>query len=89
MRGATGNIGAIALVGASLVLTGCGSSRDMGDRAAGGALVGAGSGAAIGAIFGGIGALPGAAIGAGVGGATAFATTEEQVNLGTPVWERQ
>jgi hypothetical protein len=83
-----GKIGAIALLGASVVLAGCGSSRDMGDRAGGGALVGAGTGAAIGAIFGGIGALPGAAIGAGVGAATGFATTEQQVNLGTPVWER-
>ncbi len=88
MRAMMGEMGAIALVGASLVLAGCGSSHDMGDRAGGGALIGAGSGAAIGAIFGGVGALPGAAIGAGAGAATAFATSDQQVNLGTPVWER-
>jgi hypothetical protein len=88
MRGVMGKIGPIALVGASRVLAGCGSSRDMGDRAGGGSLVGAGARAAIGAIFGGVGALPGAPIGAGVGAATGFTTTEQQVNLCTPVWER-
>ncbi len=93
MRGVMGKfgpiaLGPIALVRACLALAGCGGSRDMGDRAGGGALVGAGTGAAVGAIFGGIGALPGAAIGAGVGAATGFATTEQQVNLGTSVWER-
>jgi hypothetical protein len=88
MRAIMGKMGATALVAASLIVAGCGSSHDMGDRAGGGALIGAGSGAAIGAIFGGVGALPGAAIGAGVGAATAFATSDQQVNLGTPVWER-
>ncbi len=85
MRGVMGKfgpiaLGPIALVRACLALAGCGGSRDMGDRAGGGALVGAGTGAAVGAIFGGIGALPGAARG--------FATTEQQVNLGPSVWER-
>jgi osmotically inducible lipoprotein OsmB len=89
MRVLNRRAGLIALIGAALALAGCGSSENTGDRAGGGALVGAGSGAAIGAIFGGVGALPGALIGAGVGAGTSVATTDKQVNLGTPVWERR
>jgi osmotically inducible lipoprotein OsmB len=89
MRVLNRRAGLIALIGAALALAGCGSSENTGDRAGGGALVGAGSGAAIGAIFGGVGALPGALIGAGAGAGTSVVTTDKQVNLGTPVWERR
>jgi hypothetical protein len=57
----TGVVGAL-MVGA---LAGCSNPNDPGQRAAGGALIGAGSGAAIGAAAGG---GPGAALGAAVGG---------------------
>ena len=79
---------AVPLLGAALLLGACGSDANMTDRAGGGAAVGAGTGAAIGAIFGGVGALPGALIGAAVGGGTGAATTDEQVDLGEPVWRR-
>jgi hypothetical protein len=69
---------------AGLGLTGCGDT--MGDRALSGAAIGAGSGAAAGAMFGGLGVGTGAAIGAVVGGATGAITTEDQVDLGKPVW---
>lgn len=69
-----------------LMLAACGSTQE--DRVSGGAATGAGTGAAIGALFGGIGAIPGALIGGAVGGGTGYATTEEQVNLGEPVWKR-
>lgn len=64
-------------------LGGCGYNR--GDRAASGALIGAGGGAAIAAMTGGAplaGALIGGAIGA-VGGA---ATNGHDLNLGRPFW---
>ena len=68
----TGAAGALMLG----VLAGCSNPYDPGQRAAGGALIGAGSGAAIGAVAGG---GPGAALGAVVGGvagaATGYATT--------------
>lgn len=89
LRNVKRRAGTIAIIGSALALAGCGTSQNMGDRAGGGALVGAASGAAIGAIFGGVGALPGAAIGAAVGAGTGFATTDKQLNLGTPVWERR
>jgi hypothetical protein len=57
-------------------LTGCSNPNDPGQRAAGGALIGAGSGAAIGAIAGGpAGAALGAGVGAVAGAATGYATT--------------
>ena len=68
----TGVVGALML-GA---LTGCTNPYDPGQRAAGGALIGAGSGAAIGAAAGGPGgALLGAAVGGVAGAATGYATT--------------
>ncbi|MFN4283531.1 MAG: hypothetical protein ACK4NA_12915 [Alphaproteobacteria bacterium] len=70
----------------ALLLAACGSTQE--DRVSGGAAVGAGSGAAVGALFGGIGAIPGALIGAGIGGGTGAVTTEQQVDLGEPVWNR-
>ena len=57
-------------------LTGCSNPYDPGQRAAGGALIGAGSGAAIGAAAAGPGgALLGAAVGGVAGAATGYATT--------------
>ena len=55
----TGVVGALM----ACALAGCTNPNDPGQRAAGGALIGAGSGAAIGAIAGG---PAGAAVGAGV-----------------------
>jgi hypothetical protein len=56
-------------------VTACNDRYDPGQRAAGGALIGAGTGAAIGGIAGGgsgaaVGALAGGATGAAVGAAT-------------------
>ena len=64
----------LVLVG-GLGLSACTNPYDPGQRAAGGALIGAGSGAALGAIAGGgrgaaIGALAGGAVGAATGAAT-------------------
>ena len=76
------------LIVSAVALAGCGSSREPGNRVAGGAGVGAAGGAAVGALFGGVGAIPGALIGAAAGGATGAATNEKQVALGEPVWKR-
>jgi hypothetical protein len=65
----------LALLLAALGTAGCTNPYSPGQRAAGGALIGAGGGAAIGALAGGgegaaIGALAGAATGAAVGALT-------------------
>jgi len=65
--------GAIALL---LGLAACTNPYDPGQRAVGGALIGAGTGAAIGAAAGGgTGAAIGAATGGAVGAVTGAATT--------------
>ena len=66
----------------ALGLAGCGYNQ--GDRAASGALLGAGGGAVLGAIGGnaGLGALAGAGAGA-LGGAL---TSGNDINLGRPIW---
>ena len=66
----------------ALGLTGCGTNP--GDRAASGALLGAGGGAVLGAIGGnaGLGALAGAGAGALAGGLT----SSNDINLGKPIW---
>lgn len=57
-------------------LSACTNPYDPGQRAAGGALIGAGAGAALGAAAGGgHGAALGALIGGGVGALTGYATT--------------
>jgi len=67
----------VALV-AALATTACTNPYDPGQRAAGGALIGAGSGAALGAIAGGgRGAAIGAIAGGLVGGAAGVATTPQ------------
>jgi hypothetical protein len=73
--------GGVLLFGA-VAVSACGTYQ--GDRAASGALIGAGGGAAIGAIAGNAGA--GALIG-GVGGAVIGAATNPcTFNLGDPFW---
>ena len=67
----------LVLVGA-LGATACTNPYDPGQRAAGGALIGAGSGAALGAIAGGgRGAAIGAIAGGLVGGAAGVVTTPQ------------
>ncbi len=63
-------------------VAGCGYNRT--DRAASGALLGAGGGAVLGAIGGnaGLGALAGAGAGALAGGLT----SGNDINLGRPIW---
>jgi hypothetical protein len=76
---------AAVLIGAGLILQGCGNN--VGDRALSGGLLGAASGAAIGAAAaGGYGAGLGAAVGAVAGAATGALTSPNAVNLGRPVW---
>ena len=67
------------------LLAGCGASQF--DRVSTGAGTGAGTGAAIGLFGGPIGVGLGAAIGAGVGAVTGGATTQDQLDLGKPVWK--
>ena len=67
-----------------LLLAGCGT--DPGDRAASGAMIGAGAGAIIGAATGT--AATGAAIGALSGAAIGAATNPCDLNLGDPYWRR-
>ena len=72
----------VAAAASILVLAGCGT--DPGDRAASGALIGAGAGALVGAATGSV--ATGAAIGA-VGGAVVGAATDPcDLDLGNPVW---
>ena len=71
---------------ALLLLGACGSSSF--DRISTGAGAGAGTGAMIGLIGGPIGVGLGAAIGAGVGALTGGETTQEQLDLGKPIWEK-
>ena len=66
------NIMRTVALGSILALGACTNAYDPGQRAVGGALLGAGAGAALGAVFGGghgaaIGALTGGAVGAGTG----------------------
>jgi YmgG-like glycine-zipper protein len=68
---------AAALV-ASMALTACTDPYDPGQRAVGGALIGAGTGAAIGGLAGGgRGAATGALIGGAVGAVGGAATTPQ------------
>ena len=73
----------VAVAAASmLALAGCGT--DTGDRAASGALIGAGAGAIVGAATGN--PATGAAIGAVGGAAIGAATDPCDLDLGNPVW---
>lgn len=73
----------LAITCSMIMLGACGQNK--GDRAASGALIGAGTGAVVNkAIGGSLGT--GALIGAGVGAAAGAMTDEDDVNLGEPVW---
>jgi hypothetical protein len=69
-----------------VVLPGCGGSSF--DRVSTGAGTGAGTGALFGLIGGPIGVAVGAAIGAGVGAVAGGSTSQEDVDLGKPVWQK-
>ena len=70
------NLQCAAALGLVFAVSACSDPYDPGQRAAGGALIGAGGGAAIGAaVGGGPGALTGALVGGGVGAATGALTT--------------
>lgn len=73
------------LVAVLTTLAGCGESSF--DRVTTGAGTGAGTGAVIGLLGGPIGVLAGAAIGAGAGAVTGGVTTQDQIDLGKPVWK--
>jgi hypothetical protein len=65
-----------AALGLVFAVSACTDPYDPGQRAAGGALIGAGGGAAIGAVAGGpTGAVAGALAGGAVGAATGVITT--------------
>ncbi len=67
-----------------LMLAACG--HDTGDRVVSGAGLGAAGGAIGGALVGN--PVAGAAVGAAVGGAAGGLTSDRQVDLGKPVWDR-
>ena len=71
-----------ALVATLIAATACGESKQ--DRAASGALLGAGGGALIGSTVGA--PVTGAAIGAGVGATVGAVSDKEDFNLGKPIW---
>ena len=72
-----------AMLAAALALTACGNTKE--DRAASGALIGAGAGAVVGSAF--HSPVTGAAIGAGVGATAGALTDEADINLGKPIWK--
>ena len=78
------NLKQAAILSLMIPLTACGANKN--DRLAGGALIGAGAGAVVGSVF----AAPvyGAMIGAGLGGATGATTTQKQIDLGKPWWNK-
>ncbi|MBS7812916.1 YMGG-like glycine zipper-containing protein [Roseococcus pinisoli] len=74
---------AVVVAGLGLAVTACNNPYSPGQRAAGGALLGAGGGAAVGALAGGgQGALIGAGVGALGGAAIGAATTPERPRRG-------
>ena len=69
----------VAALGLVFAVSACTDPYSPGQRAAGGALIGAGGGAAIGAVAGGgEGALVGALVGGAVGAATGVITTPQR-----------
>lgn len=75
----------MALVFATLLLAGCGTSKE--DRAITGGAIGAGVGAGAGALTGGS-VLGGALLGGAGGAATGAFTDPNDVNLGKPLYKR-
>ncbi|MFZ4542282.1 MAG: YMGG-like glycine zipper-containing protein [Rickettsiales bacterium] len=74
----------VLLVATLITLSACGNTKQ--DRAASGALIGAGAGALIGSTVGAVG--EGALIGGAVGAATGAMTDPDIIDLGTPWWRR-
>jgi hypothetical protein len=74
-----------AALAAALLLSLAACGYRPGDRAASGALIGAGGGAAVAALTGGA-PLVGAAIGAGAGAIGGAVTSPHDINLGRPIW---
>ena len=75
-------IPAILLCG--LALASCGAGR--GERALSGGGIGAAGGAALGAVTGN-NVVGGALLGGAAGAATGALTTQEQIDLGEPLWD--
>ena len=73
----------IVLVACMLPLAACGNR--VGDRAASGALIGAGAGALGGALI--WQPVAGAIIGAGVGAAAGALSNSDEIDFGKPAWE--
>jgi hypothetical protein len=73
-----------AACGIALLAAACGDNRF--DRTVTGAALGAVSGAGAGLLLGPLGVASGALIGGGAGAGVGFATSEDQVNLGRPVY---
>jgi osmotically inducible lipoprotein OsmB len=78
-------IDVITVTACVLALAACGTTRS--ERAISGAGIGAGTGAAASAITGG-NLLGGALLGGAAGGAAGGLTSEDQLNLGKPLWKR-
>lgn len=78
-------LAAIPLVVSSLMMSGCGTTFE--DRTLSGAGIGAAGGSIIGALTG-LSVVEGAAIGALTGGGVGAVTSQEQVNLGEPIWKQ-
>ncbi|MBU6498365.1 MAG: hypothetical protein KGJ41_02610 [Rhodospirillales bacterium] len=78
------NLIRLAVGGVLTLLAGCGSSNF--DRVSTGAGTGAATGATIGLLGGPIGVAAGALIGAGAGAVVGGSTSQQDINLGKPVW---
>jgi osmotically inducible lipoprotein OsmB len=75
----------IMAVGCAALLAACGATTE--DRAISGGALGAGVGAGAGALTGGS-VLGGALLGGAAGAAGGALTDQEDLDLGTPVWQR-
>ena len=76
---------AVVLLSSAVALSGCATShdREVAERAAIGAGIGAAAGAGVGAVAGGVGVAEGAAVGAVAGGAIGAATTPSEPGYNT------
>lgn len=74
------------VLAAALLVSACGTVQS--DRAASGGGIGAAGGAIVGALTGGLSVLAGALIGATAGALTGAVTSEDEINLGEPIWKR-
>jgi hypothetical protein len=74
----------LAIVVATLLLAGCGTSTS--DRAISGGAIGAAGGAVLGSLVGA--PLAGAALGGAGGAAVGGLTSPSDVDLGRPIWKR-